>query len=79
MVGWHHRLHRHEYEQAPGDGEGQGGPVCCRPRGHKQSDMIERPNNNRRKTPTLFKGTQQNLPNNVKSLISSIRAEKCDP
>ena len=29
MVGWHHRLNRHEFEQAPGDGEGQGSLVCC--------------------------------------------------
>ena len=32
MVGWHHQLNGHEFEQAPGDGEGQGGLVCCRPR-----------------------------------------------
>ena len=31
MVGWHHRLNRHEFEQAPGDGEGQGSLVCCSP------------------------------------------------
>ena len=29
MVGWHHRLNGHEFEQAPGDGEGQGSLVCC--------------------------------------------------
>ena len=28
MVGWHHRLNAHEFEQAPGAGEGQGGPAC---------------------------------------------------
>ena len=31
MVGWHHRLNGHEFEQAPGDGDGQGGLVCCSP------------------------------------------------
>ena len=31
MVGWHHRLDGHEFEQAPGVGEGQGNPVCCSP------------------------------------------------
>ena len=32
MVGWHHRLNaQHEFEQAPGDSEGQGGLVCCSP------------------------------------------------
>ena len=39
MVGWHHRLNGHEFEQAPGDGEGQGSLVCCNPWGHKESDM----------------------------------------
>ena len=29
MVGWHHRLNGHEFEQAPGDGEGPGSLVCC--------------------------------------------------
>ena len=38
MVGWHHRLDGHEFEQALGDGEGQGSEVCCRPWGHKESD-----------------------------------------
>ena len=31
MVGWHHRLNGHEFEQAPGDSEGQGRLVCCSP------------------------------------------------
>ena len=31
MVGWHHQLKGHEFEQAPGDGEGQGSLVCCTP------------------------------------------------
>ena len=38
MVGWHHQLDGHEFEQAPGDGEGQGSLVCCSPWGHKESD-----------------------------------------
>ena len=39
MVGWHHRLNGHEFEQAPGVGDGQGSLVCCSPWGHKESDM----------------------------------------
>ena len=31
MVGWHHRLNEHEFEQALEDGEGQGSLVCCSP------------------------------------------------
>ena len=31
MVGWHHQLHGREFEQAPGDDEGQGGLACCSP------------------------------------------------
>ena len=39
MVGRHPQLHGYEFEQALGDGEGQGSPTCCSPRGHKESDM----------------------------------------
>ena len=35
MVGWHHRLNGHEFEQTPGDGEGQGSLAGWSPRGHK--------------------------------------------
>ena len=41
MVGWHHRLNGHEFEQAPGDGEGQGSLACCSPWGCKESDTTE--------------------------------------
>ena len=41
MVGWHHRLNGYEFEQTPGDGEGQGSLVCYRPWGHKELDMTE--------------------------------------
>ena len=41
MVGWHHHLYGHEFEQTSGIREGQGGLVCCSPRGHKESDTIE--------------------------------------
>ena len=42
MAGWHHRLNGHGFEQAPGDGEGQGSLVCCSPWGQKESDRTER-------------------------------------
>ena len=46
-VGWHHRLNGHEFEQAPGDGEGQGSLACCSPLGCKESDTTEQLNNNK--------------------------------
>ena len=42
MVGWHHRLNGHEFEQTLGDGEGQGSLACCSPWGCKESDTTER-------------------------------------
>ena len=39
MVGWHHRLNGHEFEQTPGETEGQGNLVHCRPWGRKEWDM----------------------------------------
>ena len=42
MVGWHHRFNGHEFEQALGDGEGQGSPVCSN---SKVSDTSEQLNN----------------------------------
>ena len=41
MVGWHHLLDGHEFEQALGVGDGQGSLACCSPWGHKKSDMTE--------------------------------------
>ena len=41
MVGCYHRFDGHEFEQAPGAGDGQGILVCCSLWGHKKSDMTE--------------------------------------
>ena len=40
MVGWHHWLNGHEFEQAPGVGDGQEGLVCCISRGHKSRTQL---------------------------------------
>ena len=45
MVGQHHQLNGHEFEEAPGDGERQGCLACCSPWGHKESDTTEKQNN----------------------------------
>ena len=44
MVGWHHRLNGHEFEQTPGDANGQGSLACCSPWGRKELDATERLN-----------------------------------
>ena len=44
MVGTHHWLDGHEFEQALGTGVGQGSLACCSPWGHKESDTIEQLN-----------------------------------
>ena len=41
MVGWHHRLDGHEFEQVLGVGAGQGGLVCCSTWGYKELNMTE--------------------------------------
>ena len=45
MIGWHHQLNGHEFEQALGDGEGQEGLASCSPWGCKESDRTELLNN----------------------------------
>ena len=45
MVGWNHRLNGYEFEQSPGDGEGQGSLVCCSSCSRKELDMTEEMNN----------------------------------
>ena len=49
MVGWHQWLDGHEFEQSPGDGEGQESLACCSSRGRKELDMPEQLNNNNNK------------------------------
>ena len=46
MVGWHHWFNGYELGWTPGNGEGQGGLVCCHSRGRKESDVTEWLNNN---------------------------------
>ena len=45
MVGWHHQLDAHEFEQALGDGEGQESLACCSSQSSKELDMTEQLNN----------------------------------
>ena len=38
MIGWHHRLNGYDFDQAPGDGEGQGSLASCSAGGREESD-----------------------------------------
>ena len=44
MVGWHHQLNEHKFEQTPGDCEGQGSLACYSPWGRKELDTTEQLN-----------------------------------
>ena len=50
MVGWHHRLDGHAFEQAPGVGDGQAGLGCCGSWGRKEWDTTERLNSTGRQS-----------------------------
>ena len=54
MVGWHHQLDGHDFEQAPGVGDGQGSLACCSPWGHRESDMTEQLNITDAENKTLY-------------------------
>ena len=54
MVGWHHCLNGLEFEQVPGDGEGQGNLACCSPWGCKELGMTELLNNNKSQLHSIF-------------------------
>ena len=59
MVGWHHQLYGHEFQQTPGDGERQGSLMCCSPWGSKELDTTEPLNN-----------SQGHMPGNAGSSVS---------
>ena len=44
MVGWHQQLNEHEFEEAPGVGDGQGSLACCSPWDRKELDRTEQLN-----------------------------------
>ena len=60
MLGWHHQLNGHEFEQAVGDGEGQGSQACCSRWGHKELDPTKQLNDNNTLFKHLKKKTKQN-------------------
>ena len=54
MVGWHHQLNGREFEQALGDGEGEGSLACCSPWGCKELEMTERLTNDNNAEKQLY-------------------------
>ena len=52
MVGWHHRLDGHEFEQTQGESEGQGSLACCSPWVQNESDTTQQLNNKQWVIPT---------------------------
>ena len=53
MIGWHHQLNGHEFEQAPGASKGWGSLACCSPWGHKESNTTQQLNNSSNKQKKL--------------------------
>ena len=47
MIGWHHQLNGHEFQQTLGDNGGQGSLACCSPWGRRESDLTERLNDSK--------------------------------
>ena len=78
MVGWHHRLNGLEFEQAPGDSEGQGSLVCCSTWGCKESDTTEQLNNNRNEFLSIksFINTKINGLPKVQCLVNMVNKSK---
>ena len=71
MVAWHHRLHGHEFEQAPGVGDGQRSLVCCSPWVRKESDMTEQLNWTEEKKRTVNSKLKSKLYKILSPLLSS--------
>ena len=83
MVEWNHQLKGHEFEQAPGDGEGQGSLAFCSPWGHKESETTDRLNNNNNPSclsSTIFlnyTGLKTNKTQKRLTILPGIRPRRC--
>ena len=69
MVGWHHRLDGHEFEQALGFVDGQGGLACCSAWGRKELDTTEWLNNNNNSYNMHNKWWKKNVPWEAKEVV----------
>ena len=78
MIGWHHRLNGHEFQQAPGDGEGQESLACCSPWGRTESDMTEKLNQTTKlTTKKIYRIYEKILTFKKKNILKNYR--KCLP
>ena len=74
IVGWHHWLDGHEFEQALGGGDGQGSLVCCSPWGLKESNMTEGLNWTEETRPSFQDHTWEKMGNTSGRMCHLIRA-----
>ena len=65
MVGWHHQLVGHEFEQTLGGGDGQGSLACYSPWGCKESDTTEQLNNNNFTHTCILESTNAGTPKKI--------------
>ena len=61
MVGWHHQVAGHKFEQTPGVGDGQGSLACYNPQGHKESDTTKQLTGSKRKLKCMKTKMSQNV------------------
>ena len=77
MIGWHHQLNGHEFEQTPRDGEGQGSLACCSPWGCKESDTTEQLNDHPGKEggseEEITENTERTKPHRAWEVLFSVR------
>ena len=79
MVGWHHRLNGHEFEQALGDSERQGNLGYCSPRGSKELDTTEWLNNKHRTKDPIWGVEAKRWTRGPPSDLSDLPKDRCSP
>ena len=67
MVGWQHQFSGNQFEQTPGDSDGQEGLLCCSPWGPKESDMTEQLNNENKSLLPFISNSTTSLHGDIRS------------
>ena len=68
MVGWHHRLNGHKFQQTLGDSSGQGSLACCSPWGHKElhtTKWLKNNNTHSKRSDCILSSSQRHTHSNV--------------